>query len=119
MIRYREIQPSAPLRPFVHTFWILEHDGEEGVQRVVPDGRSELILNWGQPFEAFQAGRWQGQPNCFLAGQIDGPLLLRPAVQRRCWELDFSRMELLACFRSAFRPGVAQGVVAAIFARLQ
>ena len=79
MIRYREIRPSARLRPFVHTFWILEHDGEEGVQRVVPDGHSELILNWGQPFESFQAGRWQGQPQCFLAGQIDGPLLLRPA----------------------------------------
>jgi AraC-like DNA-binding protein len=79
VIRYREIRPSARLRPFVHTFWILEHDGEEGVQRVVPDGHSELILNWGQPFEAFEDGRWRGQPRCFFAGQIDGPLLLRPA----------------------------------------
>ena len=79
MVRYREIRPSARLRPFVNSFWILEHDGKDAApQRVVPDGQSELILNWGQPFEAFQSGQWRGQPRCFLAGQIDGPLLLRP-----------------------------------------
>lgn len=79
MVRYREIYPSEQLRPFVNTFWILEHDGKDAApQRVVPDGQSELILNWGQPFEACQLGQWQGQPRCFLAGQIDGPLLLRP-----------------------------------------
>jgi AraC-like DNA-binding protein len=79
VVRYREILPSVRLRPFVNAFWILEHDGKDAApQRVVPDGQSELILNWGQPFEAFQSGQWQGQPRCFLAGQIDGPLLLRP-----------------------------------------
>lgn len=80
MVWYREIAPSPPLRTFIHSFWILEHDGQgAAAQRVVPDGHSELILNWGQPFEAFEAGQWRGQPRCFLAGQIDGPLLLRPA----------------------------------------
>jgi AraC-like DNA-binding protein len=79
VVRYREIRPSPRLRPIVNTFWILEHDGRDTAQqRVVPDGQSELILNWGQPFEAFQSGQWRGQPRCFLAGQIDGPLLLRP-----------------------------------------
>jgi AraC-like DNA-binding protein len=79
VIGYREIRPSARLRPFVDSFWILEHDGEEPApQRVVPDGHPELILNWSQPFEAFESGQWRGQPRSFLAGQIDGPLLLRP-----------------------------------------
>jgi len=80
MVRYREIRPTPQLQPLVDTFWILEHDGESRTpQRVVPDGHSELILNWGRPFEAFEGGQWRGQPRCFLAGQIDGPLLLRPA----------------------------------------
>jgi hypothetical protein len=26
MVRYREIRPCAQLRPFINTFWILEHD---------------------------------------------------------------------------------------------
>ncbi len=79
MIRYREIRPSPQLRHFIDTLWILEHDGGmDTPQRVVPDGHSELILNWGQPFEALEAGEWRAQPRCFLAGQIDSPLLLRP-----------------------------------------
>lgn len=84
MIRYREIEPSIQLRPFVANFWILEHDGVDVTpQRVVPDGHAELILNWDQPFESFHAGQWQRQPQYFLAGQIDGPLLLRPAGKAR------------------------------------
>ena len=47
------------------------------VQRVVPDGRPELILNLRHPFEMLRDGVWQAQPRCFLAGQITGPLLLR------------------------------------------
>lgn len=90
MVRYREIRPSARLRPFVNRFWILKHDGEGAVpQRVVPDGHSELILNWGQPFEAFAAGRWIGQPRCFLAGQIAGTLLLRPSGAARMLGVGF------------------------------
>lgn len=79
VVRYREIRPSRQLQPFIDRFWTLEHVGE-GVapQRVIPDGHPELILNLSQPFEFFQDGEWHGQSRCFLAGQISGPLLLRP-----------------------------------------
>jgi AraC-like DNA-binding protein len=90
VVRYREIAPSRELATVIHSFWILEHDGHgAAAQRVVPDGHSELILNWGQPFEVFQAGKWRGQPRCFLAGQIDGPLLLRPAGPARMLGIGF------------------------------
>jgi AraC-like DNA-binding protein len=80
MVRYREIRPCAQLQPFISRFWTLEHDGgDAATQRVVPDGHSELILNWSHPFQFSRDGRWLDQPRCFLAGQIDGPLLLRPA----------------------------------------
>jgi AraC-like DNA-binding protein len=79
VLRYREIRPSAEIQPFVQSLWTLEHDGQGAMpQRVVPDGHPELILNLDQPFEFLQSGEWHGQPRCFLAGQIDGPLLLRP-----------------------------------------
>jgi AraC-like DNA-binding protein len=79
-MRYREIAPGAEVRSFIDCYWILEHEASEParVQRVVPDGRPELILNLGQPFESFQDGQWRVQPGCFLAGQITGPLLIRP-----------------------------------------
>jgi len=79
-MRYREIQPSAAAASFIERYWILELDGASaGVQRVLPDGRPELICNLGQPFEAFRDGEWRRQPQLFLAGQITGPLLLRPS----------------------------------------
>lgn len=90
MVRYSEIRPSSSLQPFLYSFWILEHDGEDAApQRVVPDGHSEMILNWGRPFESFQDGQWRGQPRCFLAGQIDGPLLLRPRGPARMLGVGF------------------------------
>jgi AraC-like DNA-binding protein len=90
VVRYREIRPSARLRPFIDRFWILEHDAEDAApQRVVPDGRAGLILNWSQPFESLQAGQWRGQPRCFFAGQIEGPLLLRPSGPARILGIRF------------------------------
>jgi AraC-like DNA-binding protein len=82
-VRYREIRPSVVLEPYIESYWTLHyeggHDGGDAPsQRVVPDGHPELILNAKQPFEACVNGRWRGQPQSFLAGQIDGPLLLRP-----------------------------------------
>src|SRR4051794_12036462 len=78
MVRYREIRPSPRLRSVVETFWTLEHDGGDATpQRVVPDGRPELILNCLAAYESLQAGAWQRQPRCFFTGQIEGPLLLR------------------------------------------
>ncbi len=80
MFRYREIPPAPALRPYLSTFWPLELDGSDPTpQRIVPDGRSELILNHAEPYDALANGQWHRQPRCFLAGQIDGPLLLRPS----------------------------------------
>jgi AraC-like DNA-binding protein len=53
--------------------------GAGGVQRILPDGRPALILNWGRPFESYAHGLWVRQPGCFFVGQITGPLLLRPS----------------------------------------
>jgi AraC-like DNA-binding protein len=89
---YREVAPSVPLSSFVKRFWILEDQGASQAappQRVVPDGRAELILNFGDPFEAFTPGAWRLQPRCFLAGQIDGPLLLRPSGRTKMLGIRF------------------------------
>jgi AraC-like DNA-binding protein len=88
-MRYREIPPSARLQPFVEAFWTLECDGGPP-QRVVPDGHSELILNVGESFEHFDGARWERQPRYFFAGQIRGPLMLRPAGRARILGIRFT-----------------------------
>jgi AraC-like DNA-binding protein len=76
-MHYREFGPGGNASRFVERYWVLEGAAPGAVQRVVPDGRPELILNLGQPFESLQNGRWKTQPRCFMAGQLTGPLLLR------------------------------------------
>ena len=89
-MRYQEIPPAADLRHLVDSFWILESGGAASApQRVVPDGHPELILNSRCPFEALQSGAWRRQPRLFLAGQIEGPLLLRPAASARVFGIRF------------------------------
>src|SRR5689334_8791350 len=74
---YREWQPRPESRPFLHCLWNLETEGG-AVQRIVPDGRQELIVNLGVPFESLHEGEWRRQPRAFLTGQLTGPLLVRP-----------------------------------------
>jgi len=90
-MRYREIRPSAAAAGFVDRYWILEVDAQEAgaEQKVVPDGSSELILNFAEPFESFSAGAWTKQPFSFLAGQITGPLRLRSAGRSRIFGVRF------------------------------
>jgi AraC-like DNA-binding protein len=92
-VSYREIPPAAALTPFVESFWLLDadHAGEAGpAQRVVPDGHPELILNLAAPFEYFENGTWHRQPRIFFAGQIRGPLLLRPSGRARILGVRFT-----------------------------
>jgi len=77
-MRYHEVSPSASAARYVKCYWILEDAApSREPQRIVPDGRSELILNFAQPFESQVAGEWRRQPQSFVVGQITGPLLLR------------------------------------------
>jgi AraC-like DNA-binding protein len=76
-MRFQEFAPGGEASGFVECYWVLEGAESGSVQRVVPDGRPELILNLGKPFEALRDGEWQAQPQSFLVGQITAPLLLR------------------------------------------
>src|SRR5215467_1656799 len=81
MMSYWQIRPSAAVARFVECYWVLEDDSPSSadVQRIVPDGSPELILNLGHPFESCRGERWQAQPDYFFVGQITGPMMVRPA----------------------------------------
>src|SRR4051812_4707362 len=81
-MHYREFQPRPESRSFLHCLWTLETD-DRSVQRIVPDGRPELILNLANPCEALHEGEWRLQPQSFLAGQLTGPLRIRPSGPTR------------------------------------
>jgi AraC-like DNA-binding protein len=81
---YREFNPGPAASNFIHCYWVLE-DGAPATsaQTIIPDGRSELIIALGVPFEQEHKGGWQLQPEIFLVGQLTGPFLIRPAGPAR------------------------------------
>jgi AraC-like DNA-binding protein len=81
---YKEVSPGNALKPFVHCFWILEvHQAMASIERIVPDGRPELVIHSGDPFEKWspQQGLWQKQAPTLFIGQAREPVLLRTGLK--------------------------------------
>jgi AraC-like DNA-binding protein len=89
-MHYREIKPNAFAARFVKCYWLIEDDAPlPNPQRVVPDGRAQLILNLAHPYETLTKRGWQLQPQCFFIGQITAPLLLRASGPFRMIGINF------------------------------
>ena len=78
-MHYEEAKPGPAAGRFVQCYWMLTGPpGTSGVRRIVPDGCPELIVNFGDAFESWDGANWSIQPRRFVAGQITGPMLVRP-----------------------------------------
>lgn len=78
-MKYQEIKPGPAASRFIKCYWVLEDDSPMAMaQTIVPDGRSEVIINLGQPFQQATEGNWLSQPEIFFVGQITGPFVIRP-----------------------------------------
>jgi AraC-like DNA-binding protein len=81
-MEYREHRPSEALASSVHCIWTLEGDAAAMAsddQPILPDGKSELIVHLGDPFDRVHAdGRIEHQPQMLFAGQLTSQLILRP-----------------------------------------
>jgi AraC-like DNA-binding protein len=82
VLEYREYAPVPSLVPVVERLWTLAggvRDVDEA-QAVLPDGRPELVVHLGHPFERIEAdGQVTRQAPILFAGQLSRRLVLRPA----------------------------------------
>jgi hypothetical protein len=82
-MRYAEYPPPAALANMVCCFWSLEGGAVDlgpGAQPILPDGRPEIILHLGDPFELIREdGGVERQPRTIVAGQLTSPVLVRPS----------------------------------------
>ena len=70
-MHYEELTPPPELGELVHRIWLLRGTAAPArvpFQRVMPDGRAELIFNLGDPFECRDGGRARVQPSTLLVG---------------------------------------------------
>jgi AraC-like DNA-binding protein len=81
-MRYLEHPVPDSLRAIVHAVWTLESDRADAPpaspEAVIPDGRSEIVVHFGDAFERWDADGVARQPEILIAGQLGGPLRLRP-----------------------------------------
>ncbi len=81
-MQYTEYAASPQVAPFVHCLWTLEgsvHDLNALAQPILPDGRPEIIVHLGDPFERISLnGIAERQPPVIFAGQLTAPIVLRP-----------------------------------------
>ena len=75
-MRYEEFPPPEPLAPYVHCLWVFEGQDPAEPQRIIPDGRCELILHWRAPYLEKIGLEWRQQPRALFAGQLTRPLHL-------------------------------------------
>ena len=79
-LEYKEFAPSRRLAPIVSCLWTLDgHADEVREQAVLPDGRPEVIVHLGDPFDRVHADDVvERQARVIFAGQITNRLILRP-----------------------------------------
>jgi AraC-like DNA-binding protein len=84
-MQYVECDPIPALAPFVARVWTLEGHAEMlggEPQVVLPDGRTELIFHFGDPFERIDTSTTGTtrtvQPRLLFAGQLTSQLVLQP-----------------------------------------
>jgi AraC-like DNA-binding protein len=75
-MRYEEFAPPPHLARYVHCLWVFEGQDSVEPQRIVPDGRCELILHWRGPYQERVEGEWRTQARAMFAGQLTRPLHL-------------------------------------------
>lgn len=80
-MRYQESYSQAPLNRFVECLWTLEAETtseNSQPERILPDGCTELILNFGARFSQHDRDNRSLQPMNFFVGQMTGPILISP-----------------------------------------
>lgn len=75
-MRYEEFAPPEAIAAYVRCLWVFEGQDADEPQRIVPDGRCELILHWGAPYLERNGSDWTPQPRNLFAGQLTRPLHL-------------------------------------------
>lgn len=70
-MKFTRISPDQSLEKFVECYWMMQcSDTTPEIEKIIPDGFTELIFNYGSVYKANINGSWYTQTPNLLAGQI-------------------------------------------------
>jgi AraC-like DNA-binding protein len=74
---YKRYQPATTLQRLIECYWIIEDDDTTiHSQKIIPDGFTEIIFHYGEPYRINLDNEWKSQSTCLLAGQISNYFFL-------------------------------------------
>jgi len=76
---YATFEPVPALRPWVESLWVQEHPPDPGSSptTVLPSGRVDLIVSYGDPFVRLREAREEVLPQVAITGQRTEPQRVR------------------------------------------
>ncbi len=70
-MQFKRIDPKERLNNLIECFWIAESkDSSPIVKKIIPDGFTEIIFHFGDPYKIKLGNTWELQSKNLLAGQI-------------------------------------------------
>jgi hypothetical protein len=70
-MKYIRIIPHDSLKHLIECYWIVESDDTTTkVEKIIPDGFTELIFHYGDPYRKKVNNEWQSQALNLVCGQI-------------------------------------------------
>jgi len=81
-MKFTRISPHPGLEKFIECYWMMQCDDvEPRVEKIIPDGFTELIFNYGSVYKAKINGTWYTQTPNLLAGQISSYFYLENTAE--------------------------------------
>lgn len=78
---YKTLDPPPALQPFVDCLWVLaapKAEDEIQPEIVLPDGKTELIVHFGDDFTKLEGETYERQARVLMSGQLTERIMLRP-----------------------------------------
>ena len=78
---YKTLPPPARLEPFVDCIWVLaaaKGDAEPEPEIVLPDGKTELVVHFGDAFLKLEGSSYERQARVLMSGQLTERIMLKP-----------------------------------------
>ena len=89
-MRYQVWRPAQDLSHIVRCYWMIEADSAPGVDRVLPDGCSELVFHFADVFDqVLPDGGRRAQEIALAVGQMRESILLEPRGRVRAFGIRF------------------------------